>query len=161
MRRRLSGEPHLDGLRAPERTVRLWVARYREATDRYGSGYLGLIPRTSHRGNRGSKLPDESRALLNQFIEGNYETLQQKSRFAVWSLLLRACEEKGIVAPSYVTFCLAVRRRPVFESVLKRQGRRAAYRHEPFYWQLDPTTPRHGDHAAASAASSAAVGRSA
>ena len=145
VRRRLSGEPHLDGLRAPERTVRLWVARYREAADRYGSGYLGLIPRTSHRGNRGSKLPDESRALLNQFIEGNYETLQQKSRFAVWSLLLRACEEKGIVAPSYVTFCLAVRRRPVFESVLKRQGRRAAYRHEPFYWQLDPTTPRHGD----------------
>jgi len=109
VRRRLSGEPHLDGLRAPERTVRLWVARYREAADRYGSGYLGLIPRTSHRGNRGSKLPDESRALLNQFIEGSYETLQQKSRFAVWSLLLRACEEKGIVAPSYVTFCLAVR----------------------------------------------------
>jgi transposase InsO family protein len=60
-------------------------------------------------------------------------------------MLQRACEEKGTMTPSYVTFCRAVRQRPVFESVLKRQGRRAAYKHEPFYWQLDPTTPRHGD----------------
>jgi transposase InsO family protein len=104
-----------------------------------------LIPQTSQRGNRGSKLPEESQALLNQFIELNYETLKQKSKFVAWAALLHACEEKGIAAPSYATFCLATRRRPVFESTLKRKGRRAAYTHEPFYWALDPTTPRHGD----------------
>jgi transposase InsO family protein len=145
VRCRLNGEPPLEGSPVPERTIRLWVANYKEAKEQYGSGYLGLIPRTSLRGNRGSKLLEESRTLLNQFIEKDYETIKQKSRFATWAMLLRACEEKGIVAPSYVTFCLAVRRRPIFESVLKRQGHRAAYTHQSFYWQLDPTTPRHGD----------------
>ncbi len=141
----LNGEPDRAGSPLPERTIRLWTTKYRQAKEQYGSGYLGLIPRTSQRGNRGSKLPAESQALLNQFVEQDYETLKQKSRFATWAMLLRACEERGIVAPSYVTFCLAIRRRPAFDSVLKRQGRRAAYTHEPFYWQLDPTTPRHGD----------------
>jgi putative transposase len=145
VRRHLNGEPYLEAAPVPERTLRLWVSKYKEAEKQYGSGYLGLIPRSSQRGNRRSKLPEESRALLKQFVEHDYETLKQKSRFATWAMLLRACQEKGIVAPSYVTLCLAVRERPVFESVLKRQGRRAAYTHEPFYWQLDPTTPRQGD----------------
>jgi len=145
VRRRLNGEPLPDGPSVPERTLRLWAARFREAKAQHGSGYLGLIPQTSQRGNRGSKLPEESRTLLNRFIEQDYETFKQKSKFVAWADLLHACEEKGIAAPTYATFCLATRRRPVFESVLKRKGRRAAYTHEPFYWALDPTTPRHGD----------------
>ena len=145
VRQRLTGEPPLEPAPVPERTLRLWVSNYKQAQEQYGSGYLGLIPKSSQRGNRGSKLPDQSRALLKQFVEEDYETLKQKSRFATWAMLQRACEEKGTVIPSYVTFCRAVRQRPVFENVLKRRGRRAAYTHEPFYWQLDPTTPRHGD----------------
>ena len=145
VRRHLNGEPASNGLSVPERTLRLWAARYREAKAQHGSGYLGLIPQTSRRGNRGSKLPADCRTLLNQFIEQDYETLKQKSKFVAWAALLNVCEEKGIAAPSYVTFCLATRQRPVFESVLKRKGRRAAYKHEPFYWELEPTTPRHGD----------------
>jgi putative transposase len=145
VRRHLNKEPQLEGRSIPERTIRLWVAKYKHAEEQHGSGYLGLIPRTSQRGNRSSKLPEESRALLNKIVEENYETLKQKTKFATWAALLRACEEKKIVAPSYATFCLAVRRRPVFESVLKRQGRRAAYTHAAFYWELRPTTPRHGD----------------
>jgi len=145
VQRHLNREPRPDGTSVPERTLRLWAANYRQAEAQYGSGFLGLIPKTSQRGNRGSKLPEESRALLDDYIEQNYETLKQKSKFTVWAALLHACQEKGIVAPSYATFCLATRRRPAFESVLKRQGRRAAYAHESFYWELEPTTPRHGD----------------
>ncbi len=40
---------------------------------------------------------------------------------------------------------LAIRERPVFEQTLKRQGHRAAYTHAPFYFELQSTTPRHGD----------------
>ena len=36
-------------------------------------------------------------------------------------------------------------RRNRFTQVLKRLGRRAAYQHEPPYWELDRKTPRHGD----------------
>jgi len=122
VQRHLNGGPPPDGPSVPERTLRLWAARFREAKGQHGSGYLGLIPQTSQRGNRGNKLPEESRTLLNQFIEQDYETFKQKSQFVAWAALLHACEEKGIVAPSYVTFCLATRRRPVFESVLKRKG---------------------------------------
>jgi transposase InsO family protein len=106
---------------------------------------VGLLPRTAQRGNRTDRLPEESRSLLAKFIEDDYENLKQKSRTASWAALKRICDDRGIVAPSYVTFSLAVRGRPAFEQTLKRQGRRAAYTHAPFYFELQLTTPRHGD----------------
>jgi transposase InsO family protein len=126
-------------------TLRLWVAQYRLAKDKYGNGYVGLLPRTGERGNRNRRLSEESRNLLKQFVENDYEDLRQKTKSASWVSLKRECDERGIGVPSYVTFCLATRTRPVFEQTLKRQGRRAAYTHSPFYFELQPTTPRHGD----------------
>jgi putative transposase len=139
------GEQVSSEMPVPERTVRFWMACYRRAKEQYGSGYVGLIPKTGQRGNRGNKLSAESQALLDEFITKDYETLKQKSRFAAWAGLLRAAQEKGVRAPSYVTFCYAVARRPKFDQTLKRQGHRAAYQHEPFYWELTQTTPRHGE----------------
>jgi putative transposase len=140
---------HLEGAVAPAvvpaRTLRLWLAQYRLAREKYGNGYVGLLPKTGDRGNRNLRLPEESRNLLAEFVANDYENLKQKTRAASWAALKRACEERGIVAPSYVTFCLAVRERPAFEQTLKRQGRRAAYAHADFYFELLPTTPRHGD----------------
>ncbi len=140
---------YLDGERispaVPGRTLRLWLARYRLAEAQYGNGYVGLLPKTGGRGNRTLRLPEASRNLLAEFIANDYESLKQKTRAASWAALKRTCEEKGVVAPSYVTFCLAVRERPAFEQTLKREGRRAAYTHSPFYFELQATTPRHGD----------------
>lgn len=129
----------------PARTLRSWLARYRLANAKYGNGYVGLLPKTGSRGNRKPRLPDVSRNLLDEFVANDFENLKQKTRAASWAALKRACEERGIVAPSYVTFCLAVRKRRAFEQTLKRQGRRAAYVHAEFYFELRPTTPRHGD----------------
>ena len=145
VQQRLNGERVSSETPVPERTMRFWMACYRQAKEQYGSGYVGLIPKTGQRGNRGKKLSAGSQALLEEFITKDYETLKQKSRFAAWAGLLRAAEEKGVRAPSYVTFCHAVARRPKFDQALKRQGHRAAYRHEPFYWELTQTTPRHGE----------------
>ncbi len=111
----------------------------------HGSGYFGLLPRIAQRGNRNSRLPEASRQMLARFIEEDYESLKQKTRFASWAGLKLECDKRGITAPSYVTFCAAINRRPAFEQTLKRQGRRAAYKHEEFYWELQATTPRHGD----------------
>jgi putative transposase len=143
VKRRIAGQelPHS----VPARTMRLWVAQYRLAKERYGSGYVGLLPKTSMRGNRTRRLPDESRNLLIQFVENDYENLRQKTRIASWAGLKRKCEECGIVAPSYVTFCVATQKRPAFEQTSKREGRRAAYTHAAFYFELERTTPRHGD----------------
>jgi transposase InsO family protein len=140
---------HLAGDRlscsTPARTLRLWVAQYRSARERYGSGYLGLLPKISKRGNRTSRLPETSQKLLAQFVESDYESLRQKSRLASWAALKRKCDECGVVAPSHVTFNVAVRKRPVFDQTLKRKGRRAAYVQSAFYYELELTTPRHGD----------------
>lgn len=139
----LAGEglPHF----VPARTMRSWVAQYRVAKDRYGNGYVGLLPKTSKRGNRKNRLPEESRNLLIQFVENDYENLRQKTKVASWAALKRKCDECGVTAPSYVTFCAAVRGRPAFEQTLKRQGGRTAYTHASFYYELERTTPRHGD----------------
>ena len=140
---------HLDGESIsptlPSRTLRLWLAQYRLAREQYGNGYVGLLPKTGSRGTRTLRQPEESRNQLAEFVVNDYESLKQKTRVASWAALKRTCEERGIVAPSYVSFCLAVRERPAFEQTLKRQGRRAAYTHAPFYFELQSTTPRHGD----------------
>ena len=140
---------HMEGEVAPTvvpaRTLRSWLAQYRLATEKYGNGYVGLLPKTGGRGNRNLRLPEASHKLLAEFIANDYESLKQKTRAASWAALKRVCEERGIVAPSYVSFCLAVRERPAFEQILKRQGRRAAYAHAEFYFELQLTTPRHGD----------------
>lgn len=129
----------------PKRTLSHYVFLYREAKATYGSGYVGLLPRTRERGNRKRKLPEESLSLLRTFIENVYESLKQKTKYASYAALLQACERVGVIAPSYKTFTLEIRKRPLYDQTLKRKGRRAAYMHEPFYFELEPTTPRHGD----------------
>lgn len=129
----------------PPRTLRRWAARYRAAEQKYGNGYVGLLPRTQDRGNPTRRLPEDTRLLMVEFIAGDYETLKQKSMYISWIGLKRACELRSIQAPSYKTFTLAVRGRAGFRQTLQRQGRRAAYVQEPFYIELDLKTPRHGD----------------
>jgi transposase InsO family protein len=128
----------------PARTLRRWVTAYRAAEINLGSGYLGLLPEPRG-GNSTPKLPEESRTAMSEFIVSDFETLKQKTKYASWIALKLACERRGIVAPSYKAFNIAVLARPGFEQTLKRQGPRAAYPQEAFYWQLEFRTPPHGD----------------
>lgn len=129
----------------PLRTFFRWLGQYRKAEAAYGSGFLGLLPHFSERGNRVAKLPEASRRLMHEHIERDYETLKQKTKYASWIQLQLVCQAQATPTPSYKTFCLAVRGRPAFDQTLKRQGRRASYQVAGFYWDLDLTTPRHGD----------------
>lgn len=133
-----------EGLSVPARTLRRWAARYREAGSCFGSGFLGLLSNAAKRGNSRRKLPETTVSLMAEFIENDYETLKQKTKRASWLALRLECEKRGVVSPSYKTFSGAIRKRPGFEQMLKRRGRRAAYEQEPFYWELEQTTPRHG-----------------
>jgi len=138
-----AGEPLNDGTSA--RTVRHWLCRYQQAEVMLGDGYLGLLPRFHNCGNRNSKLPEKTEALMCAVIKNDYETHKQKRKFQAYGALVRACESEGTPAPSYKTFSEVVSRRPEFDLALKRRGRRAAYRFEPPYLELELTTPRHGD----------------
>ena len=145
VRRRISGEPPVEGKEISARTLRRWISRYRAAESESGAGYIGLLPRTSHRGNSTRRLPEESLRLMNDVIEREYENVRQKRRAACWGILKETCKQQAVPAPSYATFCLAVRQSSKFKQTLKRQGPRAAYQHGPFYMELDLKTPRHGD----------------
>ncbi|MGH9944132.1 MAG: hypothetical protein ACRD9R_17445, partial [Pyrinomonadaceae bacterium] len=129
----------------PSRTLRRWRACFRQAEAEYGSGFLGLLPRKHKQGNRLRKLPDEVLTLMEHFIVNEYEQPTQSTRFAAWSKLLRACHERGLITPSYQTFCLAVKHRPHHRQITKRRGERAAYHSEEFYHDLNLQIPRHGD----------------
>ena len=139
--RALRGERH-DPI--PRRTLRRWVAEYRAAQVQCESGYLGLLPKPNH-GNPVNKLPEQVRSLMMEFVDQDYESLKQKTMYATWSALKLACDRMQMPAPSYKTFTLAVHHRDGAEQTQKRCGRRAAYAREPFYWELEQRTPRHGD----------------
>jgi hypothetical protein len=128
-----------------ERTLRSFVSRYKKAEALHGAGYLGLLPREHKKGNRNRKLPEETYRLTQEIIERDYETVKHKTKYAAYAALLLACNDRGIKAPSYKSFIGLVKQRPRYDQTLKRQGRRSAYSHEPFYWELELTTPRHGD----------------
>jgi len=129
---------------APPRTLRRWIAAYRTAEEQYGNGYIGLLPLPNH-GNPASKLPEKSRSLMGEFIDKDYETVKQKTMYMTWSALKLACDRERILAPSLKTFSLAVHQRSGMEQTQKRQGSRAAYQVQPFFWELVQRTPRHGD----------------
>jgi putative transposase len=129
----------------PPRTLRSWAARFREAKAAYDDGYLGLLPRIRNRGNRQARLPEPARALMAEFIENNFETFKQKSKYSSWISLKHVCEQRRVIVPSYRAFRRAVRKRDRFFQTLKRKGRRAAYAYEPVFWDLEMKTPRHGD----------------
>lgn len=140
----LSGESLSTGTNIPERTLRRWVAQYRKFQELYGNGYAALLP-TQRSGNTRDKLPSQSRSLIYEFIENDYESVKQKSKSAVYAAYILKCEKRGILPASYKTFSRAVNHRPRYKQTFKRQGAKAAYKEKEFYWELAPTTPRHGD----------------
>ena len=140
----LTGTP-VGNTTTPKRTIRDWLARWRMAARIDGCGFVGLLPRLSNSGNRLRKLPEATLDLMDEFLDADYETLKQKRKFAVYAALVRACEDRGVTAPSYKSFAAVANRRPRHQQVAKRQVPRAAAQAAAFFWELSVTTPRHGD----------------
>lgn len=133
------------GAKAPARTVRRWRAQFQEALASYGNGLIGLLPQIRSRGNRRSRLDERTEALLSTFITEQYETLKQQSKKAVFLLLQREAERRKIPTPSYTTFLDRLNKRPLVEQTRKCQGPRAAAQVDEWYWELELTTPKHGE----------------
>jgi transposase InsO family protein len=82
---------------------------------------------------------------MAEYIVNDYETYKQKGKRSVYGALVNACQQNNTAVPSYKTFLKFCNSRPTDEQTKKRQGSRAAYSNEPFYWELEFTTPRHGN----------------
>lgn len=144
---KLHGQPANEN--TPERTVRDWLAKYREAEAKYGFGFVGLISQKNP-GNHYSRYSQEAWDFVDEIITTEYETGIQPTRLAAYGILLAEWskeKEEGKRAgdpPSYQAFCERISDRPIYQKTLARQGKRAAYQVAPTYWDLDYKTPRHG-----------------
>jgi putative transposase len=127
------------------RTLRRWSKQFLQAERNYGCGYIGLLPRTKERGNRTAKAPTSARELLDTFIHEHFETPRQTPAASVYRAYQKACQEQNIVPLSRCTFYERIKQRPQTEQTEKRRGAKAAYRTGPWYWELNYSTPRHGD----------------
>nr|WP_249226144.1 TnsA endonuclease N-terminal domain-containing protein [Oceanobacillus jordanicus] len=127
------------------RKVRDWVGKYRKAENLFGNGYVGLLPKDKDKGNKQDRFSSEVMKLMNEHIQNEYESIVQKNVAQVYGAFKNKCEEKGYIAPSSVTFYSYIKKRPIEEQVKKRKGTRAGYQKKTFYWELNRTTPRHGD----------------
>jgi putative transposase len=128
-------------------TIRRWRTRYRKAETLYGNGYVGLLPSHSSKGNYTSKVDEQTYTFMLQFIEEHYENLKQRRKLRVYEAFVCACEthQPKLTPPSRTTFSQAIERRAGYAQTKRREGRRAAIQKEPFYWELELTTPRHGN----------------
>lgn len=141
-------ESHLQGRASgSERTIRHWKAKFRNAQERYGWGFIGLLPRQSAKGNRQSRLQPEVWTFMDQIIEQNYDTLKQRGQLSVYGIFLREWEKAGFEepCPSRITFSNRIKQRSGYQQTRQRQGKRAAYLQAKIYHELTMTTPRHGD----------------
>jgi len=126
--------------------MRRWIARYRQAEQACGCGYVGLLSNYHKSGNREPRFPESIRVALDECIEKAYENHKQKNKREVYGEFVNMCRAQGLVSPpSYKTFVTAINRRPRYAQVEKRQGERVAYPREPMYWELSSCLPRHGD----------------
>ncbi len=129
----------------PPRTIRDWVARFRDAEARFGCGYIGLLPHTTARGNRTPKAPEAARRLLDEVIDTLYARSKQQHAQAVYVAYQDACRAAAMQPLSKRTFYRRLQAHTGPALTTKRRGTRAAYPEQPWYWELTPSTPRHGD----------------
>jgi len=129
----------------PARTLQRWRTKFRTAEAIYGHGFVGLIAQRSRQGNRLPRLGQSVEYLLEHYITDHYETLNQQSKSAVYLLFEREAREQGLPVPSYKTFLHRIEKRDRREQTRKRQGPKASAQHDPWVWELEQTTPRHGD----------------
>lgn len=129
----------------PPRTIRLWKQKYIEGEKKYNSGFFGLISQIRKRGNRVPKLTDNQVEEMKKVFKEHYENKIQKNISSAYKIFKINCKRKGIPPVSYKTFRIYLYRIPLYERVLFREGKRAAYKLEEFYWELNmKKTPRHG-----------------
>ena len=82
---------------------------------------------------------------MDQHIETEYETIRQQGKHVAYGKFVVECERAGLPAPSHVTYYARINQRQRHSQIQKREGARAAYPYEPYFWELSLTTPRHGD----------------
>jgi transposase InsO family protein len=143
-------EPSAEEMQAwkntPPRTRRDWKRNYRQAKEKYGSGYIGLLPRTSRKGNRKARIVcEEALDILETHIK-KYLVPVRPRKAKIYRDYKKACEEKGLLPVSRTTFSNWIANSPQYAQELSRKGKKAAEIYKTPYWYLKPDVPPHGEY---------------
>jgi putative transposase len=141
----LYGSPEDLAVTVSARTLRRWKAQYQAAEVQYGSGYLGLLPQTSKRGNRTPKSDPVARELLEKAIKQDYGDACQREKITVYQGYVQACEKRGVAPLTLRTFYRHLKKAATTEIETQRRGTRATYPEQLPYPYLEYHTPVHGD----------------
>lgn len=132
---------------ASSRTIRLWKSMYRHSVQAYGSGFVGLIPKTHNRGSRKRKLDPQVIKIMGDVIDDFFLRPGGRSKANCWGEVGLQCIEQGLIIPSEKTFLAELKRLLANKVTEAREGKKAAYSKSEFFWHLEQSTPRHGDRA--------------
>src|SRR6266536_1326070 len=136
-----------DRVSIPIRTKRRWQQWYREAEERYGSGFLGLLPRYHNCGGL-RQIDTEVITLIHRVLETHYDTVTRKPKRGAYGEYLKRSEELNLKAVSQRTFYSeAQRHKAAYEQVVVREGTRAAYPFKEHTHEGEKTVSRHGSYA--------------
>lgn len=129
------------------KTIRTWKKSYKDAEAKWGNGFLGLIPNTKKKGNRTSRLPEETEELLQYTIKNTFLRPIQTTTAYAHQVFVQACEEKSIPSCSYPTFCKRTSNINVFTATRLREGHKSAHQLGPMPRNIDLKNglPAHGE----------------
>lgn len=131
----------------PERTKRRWERSYEQAEGLYGSGFIGLLPHFTRRGSQKRRHP-EIDALIEAVLSEHYDNVIRKPKRGAYGEYVSRSREKHVPTISERTFSKYVRNhKTVYDQVLLREGRRAAYAFKEHIHRAEQTTSRHGSYA--------------
>src|SRR6266567_424237 len=116
------------------RTLHRWVARFREAEEQLGCGYVGLLSRKASQGNHAPKAPSEPRELMDSFITNLFETLRRSPAASVYRAYEQECRKRSLQPLSARAFYQRIHQRSGPQQTEAREGARAAYPEQPWYW---------------------------
>jgi len=148
-RTRKSEVEGLSPITSSERTIYRYKAKFSEAKEKYGDGFIGLIDQSDKKGNRQSRLLPQVEVLLEKYFKLALRKSPGPLKF-YFDQYIAESEEQTLPVCSIKTFYQRFNKFcPDPKRTLLQKGMRAAYGlgPQPLEISLDKSLPYHGDHA--------------
>lgn len=126
-----------------DRTCRDWKYKFCQAEVRYGSGYVGLIPRHGDKGNRCDRLSEIEKELIDISLSEDFLSREEMSIRQAYALYTAKISEQGRSFIKYETYRDRALSLGHIIKVKTRKGKKAAYKRSPPLGKSN--IPTHGD----------------
>lgn len=134
-----------DITRFTDRSYRAWRSLRNNAIAHGIDKTVALLSKKHSRGNRAPRLDPEVEKIISKIIVTRFDDLKGRSRWSVFGDLTRELQARGLDVVSKQTFLVRIHKAHSLKTIEAREGRKAAYQAQPFYWWLERDTPVHGD----------------